>query len=350
MNGFAHGQASTTVIVNYPPISGRLAGDTRAVETVVTRSVPTFFLGLVGQNGATVRARAVSLVGAGTACIFALNKHLSGAMTISGGVVADSSCDALVASDSPTAFDMNGSSTLNMGNHSRVGTVGGWTPAHPNVWDTIDNRQVDPAHTIDRGDPLAHVVAPTPSGAPPVSVNPTRVQPNQTIALSPGVYCGGLEILGTATLSPGTYILAGGGLTTHAQSVLSGTGVTIYNTSSTGWGCPGFRDYGDITINGGAMLNISAPTSGPLAGMAFFQDRAATSTSVQKLIGGADMIIDGAIYFPNSPMEFAGNSSNSGYTFLIADTVKISGSSNLKNNTSTIPDGSPLRVVATVAE
>lgn len=351
LNGFTHGHDSTTVIVNYPPLSGRLAGSTRAVEAVVTRSVPTFFLGIVGQNGATVRARAVGTVGAGTACIFALNKHLSGAMAISGSTVPTVYCDALVSSDSSTAYNMNGGARLNMGNHGRVGTVGGWSPEHPNIWDTIDNQQVDPEHTIDRGDPLAYVPAATPGSLPVRSGSPTGVQPGNTVALNPGVYCGGMDIKGTANLAPGTYILAGGGLSANAQAVINGTGVTIYNTSSTGWGCPGgARDADDISINGGATLNISAPTSGVLAGMAFFQDRTITSTSIQKFNGGANMIIDGAIYFPKSPMQFAGNSSNSGYTYLVADTVEFTGNSTLRNDTSSLAGGSPLRVVATVAE
>ncbi|MDP2997307.1 MAG: pilus assembly protein TadG-related protein [Bryobacterales bacterium] len=351
LNGFTHGRDSTTVTVNHPPLTGRLAGSSRAVEAVVTRSVPTFFLGVIGQNGATVRARAVGTVGAGTACIFALNKHLSGAMTISGSTVPTAYCDALVSSDSETAYNMNGGSRLDMGNHARVGTVGGWSPEHPNVWDIIDNRQVDPEHTIDRGDPLAHVVAPTPGSLPVQSGNQTGVQPNTTVALNPGVYCGGMDIKGTANLAPGVYILAGGGLTTNALAVIIGTGVTIYNTSSTGWGCPGgFRAPDEISINGGATLAISAPTDGALAGMAFFQDRTIISTETQKFNGGANMVIDGAIYFPNSPMQFTGSSSNSGYTYLVADTVEFTGNSTLRNNTSSLAQGSPLRVVATVAE
>jgi len=350
LNGFTHGQSSTTVNVNYPPLSGRLAGSTRAVEAVVTRRVPTFFLGVVGQNGATIRVRAVGQVGPGTACIFALNKHAAGTLTVSGSAAANSGCDALVSSDDPTsAFNMNGNQPLNMGNHSRVGVVGGWSS--PNVWDTMDNRQVDPEHTFDRGDPLVHVPAPTPSGAPPISRNLTKVQPNTTVTLQPGVYCGGMLIQGTAILSPGTYILAGGGLTSHAQANIQGTGVTIYNTSSAGWGCaPQVYSYGSIDLNGGATTHISAPTEGDLAGMAFFQDRSVTDTTANKFNGGANLTIDGAIYFPKSPIQFTGNSSNSGYTFLVADTVDIGGGSTLKNNTSSLPDGSPLRAVATVAE
>ena len=355
LNGFTNGIDSTTVVVNHPPLSGRLAGSTRAVEAVVTRSVPTFFLGVVGQNGATVRARAVGLVGAGTACIFALNKHLTGSLTVSGNADANSACDALVSSDHPTsAFNMNGGTRLNMGNHSRVGVVGGWSS--PDVWDTIDNLPAEPTHTIDRGDPLAHVVAPTSGILQFGGAKLPKVQPHETVNLSPGVYCGGWDILGTANLASGTYILAGGydGMKIGAQAVLSGTGVTIYNTTSASanWGCPHPRldDYGAVSIAGGATVNISAPISGSLAGIAFFQDRTVTSTSDEKFIGGSGMIIDGAIYFSKSPLKFTGSSSDAGYTFLVADTVDIGGGSTLKNNTSSLPDGSPLRAVATVAE
>ena len=130
--------------------------------------------------------------------------------------------------------------------------------------------------------------------------------------------------------------------------------MTIYNTSSTSdtWGCPSSPSYpyAPIDLNGQATLNISAPTSGTLAGIAFFQDRTVTDTTVHKFNGGAGLVIDGAIYIPKSPIQFTGSSSNSGYTFLVADMIDIGGGSTLKSNYSVLPEGSPLRVVATVAE
>jgi hypothetical protein len=101
--------------------------------------------------------------------------------------------------------------------------------------------------------------------------------------LSAGTYCGGITVSGSArlTLNLGTYVLKGGGLNLAGNAVLTGTGgVTFYNTGTS-------STYKPITMtNDSGSVNLAAPTTGPLAGILFFQDRAIISTAVN-LIGGA---------------------------------------------------------------
>ena len=83
-----------------------------------------------------------------------------------------------------------------------------------------------------------------------------------------------------------------------------------------------------MTINGGATVNLSAPTSGSLAGILFFGDRSATNVT-NAFNGGATNIFNGIIYTPASALMFAGNSSSGGAcTQLIANSMVISGVSN----------------------
>ena len=62
MNGFTDGSNGVTVTVNNPPASGFYAGQTYAVEVIVSRRTPLFFLGALGIGQPTTRARAVSHV------------------------------------------------------------------------------------------------------------------------------------------------------------------------------------------------------------------------------------------------------------------------------------------------
>ena len=84
-NGYEHGVDSTDVQINRPPASGDFQTD-GFVEAVITREVPTFFMGaLFGKETATIRARAVA--GAQDAigvCIQALEPDDARGIQISG--------------------------------------------------------------------------------------------------------------------------------------------------------------------------------------------------------------------------------------------------------------------------
>jgi Putative Flp pilus-assembly TadE/G-like len=164
---------------------------------------------------------------------------------------------------------------------------------------------------------------------------------NNKVTLSPGTYYGGISITGNAnvTFNPGTYILAGGGLSVTGNSTLTGTGVTFYDSQATGY------SFAPINMTGNETANLSAPTSGTLAAMLFFQDRSVSSGSGNSIVGNASSTFDGAIYFPTTSVRYVGNSSGSGYTFLIADTITVTGNSSMQvgDNYSTLANGSPVK-------
>ena len=170
---------------------------------------------------------------------------------------------------------------------------------------------------------------------------PVSITGNNTVTLSPGTYYGGISITGNAnvTFRSGTYILAGGGLNVTGNSTLTGSGVTFYDSSATGY------SYAPINLTGNETANLSAPTSGSLAGMLFFQDRSVASGTGSKVVGNSSSTFDGAVYFPTTSVQYTGNSSGSGYTFLIADSITMTGNTSMTigTNYSSLAAGSPIK-------
>jgi hypothetical protein len=166
---------------------------------------------------------------------------------------------------------------------------------------------------------------------------------NSTITLQPGKYFGGINIgsnVKNVTFSPGTYILAGGGLTATGNTTLSGTGVTFYNSKAPGY------DYAPIDLAGNVTANLSAPTSGTLEGFLFFQDPTIPVGSAGiSVVGNSSSTFDGVIYSPTTALSYFGNSSGSGYTVLVAYTVSIAGNSSftIGNNYSSLANGAPIK-------
>ena len=125
-------------------------------------------------------------------------------------------------------------------------------------------------------------------------------------------------------MTAGTYIIEGG---MNISGTLNATsGVTIYMYS------------GQLNLNGGSNLNITAPSSGGLAGIAFWQ----ASSDTNEINLDQPMDITGAIYAPTALLQMNSTSSVTG-CFLVDVgqlTTDSSSSLNLGVNCSSI-GGSP---------
>jgi len=125
------------------------------------------------------------------------------------------------------------------------------------------------------------------------------------------------------TLSPGIYYIEGSGLDVAGGATLSGTGVTLVFTSSNG------TNYAGATINGGANINLTAPTTGWNAGIVLFGDRNMPAGTNFTFSGGSTQSFTGALYLPKGAVKFAGGAdSTAGCTQLVADTITFTGDSN----------------------
>ena len=332
-NGFTNGQSSVTVSINNPPSSGPNSSNSGYVEAIVSKPEPTYFLRALGVNTMTVSARAVAYEGNGQNCFYVIDPSASAAMSANGNVNIQSSCGILVNSNSSSGLTGVGNVKVTA---PTIGVVGNYSATGGASFTPTPKTGV-----IAASDPLGYVTAPTVGSC---SQNSLKLSGNTGTSGSPyqlyaGTYCGGLKVTGNAFLkfNPGTYVMAGGGMSIGANTVMSGTGVTFYNTTGTG-------GYGPVTFDGGAAVNLSAPTSGPLAGILFFQDRSIPSSAAGSTItGNSTSTFDGAVYFATTQLTFAGNSSSNGYSIVVADKLTVSGNASVGSNYSSLPNGSPIK-------
>jgi Putative Flp pilus-assembly TadE/G-like len=329
-NGFTDGADGVTVTVHYPPTRGFYAGKTNAVEAIVTRSNPTYFMSLFGLSSAPVSARSVARATSSPNCIYVLDPTASGALFATGNGTPTVQCGIVVDSSNSTAATANGNACVTATAITIVGNYGG----HSNGCG-FQPTPVTGAPSVP--DPLSYLTAPT---VGPCDHTNYAVS-GGIVTLNPGVYCGGIAINGASTivyLNAGTYVLNGGGLVINGQANVTGTGVMFYNTGDAS------HIYAPVSINGGSITTLVAPVSGPYEGILFFQDRSISSTTTNMFNGGALSIYTGALYFPTTPLSYAGNSlQNGGYTLIVAKTLTFAGISALSADYSTLPDGSPIK-------
>ncbi len=336
-NGFTDGQNGVTVTVNNPPSGGYSTTDPTGVEIIVAQKVATFFMGAVGASSVTLQARAVAHQASGTVCVVSLDSAAAGAFTASNGANVQSGCGIMVDSASSTAFTVSGGTTVKASSIWVTGgsTVTGGSSVTPTASTAI------PAMS----DPLANISPPSVGAC---TYTNTVVGGGLTKTLPPGVYCNGINLGNGAhiTFAPaGTYILKGGGLSIAGGVTVTGTGVTFYNTSGGGY------SYQPFNFSNGATVTLTAPTTGPLAGILLFQDRSIVSSAVNSFLGGTTITLNGALYFPTTPMSYSnGTTTSSTYTILVAKTLNFQGGCKVNNDYSSLPGGSPVKGNATLSE
>ena len=317
-NGFVNsGNQKVTVAANItsPPPTAPGAKVDYWLTVRTSQKVPQFFSAVLGNTMATVAARSTGAVvgNASAPCVYSLAPSGNNALVAAGGATVNAGCGVSVNSNSPNALVSTGGSCITA---TGVGVVGNWSGS---CITPIPQTGVPPAT-----DPYASSpAAPTFSGC-----DYTNFKINSSQTMHPGVYCNGISITGgSITVTPGTYILDGGGLTINGSaSIVTGTGVTFYNTADKNYA------YKEIKITAGAAVTLSAPTTGPLAGMLFFQDRSINSPAKNQITGGSSVLLTGILYFPTTELDFnGGSSSRETYLFMVAYNLVFSGNSYFKN-------------------
>ena len=334
--GFVNGLDGVVVSVNNPPTSGPNASNASAIEVVIQQPQKRFFSALMSSENLIVKTRAVAIPGAnGTGCVVALNKSAAGAITIKGTADINlTACSLYDGSNSATALSVGGSGTLTAKDITVVGGISGTVTASGSV--------VQGASASAIADPYAGVSRGSFSGC-----DHTNMTAKNTVTLSPGVYCQGLNLNAGAnvTLNPGVYYLDQGSLSVNGGATLTGTGVTLVFTSSTG------SNYATADINGGANVTLEAPTTGSMAGIVALGDKNMPVGTIFKFNGGSTQIFKGALDLPSAAVSFAGGSNtNKACTQLVADTITFTGNSQFAINcsgTGTKPVGA---AVATLVE
>jgi len=126
------------------------------------------------------------------------------------------------------------------------------------------------------------------------------------VTLTPGTYCGGLELKNKVVrFLPGTYIIKDGPLVFDEGSEVVAEGVTFVLSGA----------LSTLEIDLGSKVNLSAPKTGKLAGLVFFQDtprvfgKKPILPSGENIIrSGGNLSITGTGYFPEQKVSFRGGS------------------------------------------
>ena len=158
-----------------------------------------------------------------------------------------------------------------------------------------------------------------------------------TATLSPGVYCGKLELNSGAvvTFQPGIYIKKDGEFIVNSGSSASGNGVMFYFTGN---------NNSRFNINSGSHIDFKALSTGTYAGMVFFQQRNISGADFSILNSDSTSKVEGVIYLPSTSLKLNSNGNLSAatpWTSVIADKIEVNSISTLRLNAnyaaSTVP-------------
>jgi Flp pilus assembly protein TadG len=298
--------------------TGAAANTTYTVTLTATSASTTKFMGVMGFQTINVTARTTARYSYdGLGCVLALDPTISSSAAGQGSTnVALKGCSLYANSNAAAAVSVDGSGRVEAYSVHAVGGVSGQS--------NITTETGIHEHSGALTDPYADVNYPAFFGC-----TEQNFRAHSEITINPGVYCGGIAVNAGAvlTLNPGIYYLDGGDLTVNGGATMQGTGVTLVFTSKNKAG------YANATINGNANVSLTAPKTGPMAGIVIFGDRAMPNTTAFTLNGGSMQYFGGAVYTPSGVLSFSGGAATgTSCTQLIARRVNFTGNSSIAIN------------------
>ena len=306
------------------------------VKATVSTTSPNFFLFLVGFKTAVIAAQAYAGISSTVSpgCIYILDPTASDAYSQTGNETVSTACGIFVNSNSLSAFYMYGSPTVTATGGAQIKVNGGTSISTASTATPTPITNAGPVT-----DPLANRPYPT--------VDATCDQTNWDSGKSDTfsftdqfstkghhyTFCGGFDLHGTSTASfaPGVYIINGGAMTVANSAQLSGTGVGFLLTGKSG------AAGGPLTFSGNPTVTLTAPVSGAAntdsqQGIVFRQDARYTySTTANNIANSSSGDIQGTMYFKTTALTYTGNPVAT-YSAIIADTLSITGSATIKQD------------------
>lgn len=261
---------------------------------------------------------------------------VAGSIQGAGLVVLNSSADGALSMTGSTTVRIPASTVyVNSSSRTAVKTVGNATLDTPSLYlcgGTSFSGNSGCTGTVTRTltpylDPCSATPVPSYSDAP--NRGTISMPSSGELSLQPGYYPSGLSVTGSTrvSLAAGTYFMGGTGFKVASGSV-SGTGVTIVMVD------------GSVDIAGGSTIRLSAPTTGALANLVFFQP--STRNADMKFAGGSSTVITGTIYSPRGIIWLTGNSTASTDgpqmgDMVVADQVRLTGTGAIKIGSPSMP-------------
>ncbi len=282
----------------------------KAVEVTLTAVSRTFFPGPVAQGTKSLTVTATAEIsGGGYVCMVGLSQTESATL--------DMSDNARVTAEKCAIYSNSRSkSSLMLHNAARVkadlvcvagGVSGALSAVTPNAPIEDCPPLVDPLR--DRPEPKVGLLKCDHLKAIAITKLSGKV------TLKPGVYCGGINVLagGDVKLEPGTYILNNGALTVTTGGKLVGENVGFYLTGALG--------LSTIQFGPVSTVSLTAPKTGDMAGMLFFEDRRVIFKIPHRIASNDARKLVGTIYLPNNTLTIDSKdpiADQSDYTVIIA--------------------------------
>jgi Flp pilus assembly protein TadG len=299
----ALGQQGTAARINATASS---ADGTVTVD--ITLPVASTFGRLTGASETDVAATATArLVGSSKLCLLALDTSKDKTLDLAHSArVRAPDCSVFVNSTRPKALSSKDSGKLIA---RSICTAGGFDGTSMN-FDPLPKRDCPPIP-----DPLA---ARPPPPAGPCDYTDKIVETAGLVVLKPGVYCGGLKITkqAVARLEPGIYVIRGSTLVVDSTASIEGDGVGFYLED----------DKAQFEFTKDAAVSLKAPTTGPMAGLLFFEDRNAAPKTKHKILSNNANVLLGTIYLPRGQLYIGADrpiADRSAFTIIVANQIEM---------------------------
>jgi hypothetical protein len=299
-----------------PVIESRILSSRTEVEVSIRESVPFATGHILGRPKADVAVKAVAKLATGKRrlCMIGLEPTLDAIRLEMQAKITAEKCD--VNSDS-TSIEGIKAYNESMMAAERICSAGGYK--------AMRSTNFTPTPITDcpkTGDPLANRAAPSVGAC-----DYTNKIVSSWETLRPGVYCGGLKVAtnGFATLEPGIYVMENGRLELDHYSGIMGQNVGFY-----------FRgDAAVLDLDPDTYVNLTAPKTGPLAGILFFEDRNAPLARKFRITSNYARQLLGTIYLPRGMLYIGSNkpvADQSAYTVVVARQIRLDAGPNLVLN------------------
>ena len=249
------------------------------VEVRLERPVNLYFGGLFGKSSTTVEVLSIAqVVGQPNLCVLALEGREPAAINMTHNArLTGSNCAVFSNSSSAGGFSVASGAQLVASTVCSAGGIvgqGSIAPAPyqdcPQFEDPLGDR---PEPSVGRCDHTAKIIA------------------GRAVTLRPGTYCLGLTIAGLSkvTFEPGVYIIKDGPFLVAGSSEITGHGVGFF-----------LKGISIFTFDPLTRIELSAPTSGPLAGLLFFGSRSQSKLLINTILSDRAHVMTGTIYLPTT--------------------------------------------------
>lgn len=304
--------------------STSLLSSNTIVSVQLTQTVPTIVAKAVGYGPVNITAKAQAKNAGNTLplCVVGLDPTQGSTVSVDVATINAQGCQIL--SDATAADSVSATNSAHV-NTGRLCSSGGAKNDGTAIYSPAPQTDCPPLN-----DPLA-------SRAPPSvgSCLLNNLVITNALVLIPGTYCGGLKVAsgGSVFMLPGTYVIKDGPLTVTGGATLQGNDVSIYLAS----------DESVLDIKNNSTINLSAPSTGPMAGILLFENRNAPLNRSHNFQSRNAPNMLGTIYLPRGVLNIgvAGGGGGSGlaigssaaWTIIVARRLKVSDNQTLNLNT-----------------